>query len=68
MVHMLNVTITEPLQSNQDDKRRFELDADTLVMVRGAVTTKDSYLDLISQIERYGFCSKFKGVYRSLCR
>ena len=31
------------------------MDADTLVMVRGAVTSKDSYLDLISQIERYGF-------------
>ena len=40
---------------NQDDKKGFELDADTLVMVRGAVTAKDSYLDLISQIERYGF-------------
>jgi ribosomal protein S6--L-glutamate ligase len=40
---------------NQDDKKGFELDADTLVMVRGAVTEKDSYLDLISQIERYGF-------------
>lgn len=40
---------------NQDDKKGFELNADTLVMVRGAVTAKDSYLDLISQIERYGF-------------
>ena len=40
---------------NQDDKKGFELDADTIVMVRGAVTAKDSYLDLISQIERYGF-------------
>ncbi len=40
---------------NADDEKGFEMDADTLVMVRGAVTAKDSYLDLISQIERYGF-------------
>ena len=40
---------------NADDEKGFELDADTLIMVRGAVTSKDSYLDLISQIERYGF-------------
>ena len=40
---------------NQDDEKGFEMDGDTIVMVRGAVTAKDSYLDLISQIERYGF-------------
>ena len=40
---------------NSDDEKGFELDGDTIVMVRGAVTAKDSYLDLISQIERYGF-------------
>lgn len=40
---------------NSDDEKGFELDGDTLVMVRGSVTVKDSYLDLISQIERYGF-------------
>ena len=41
---------------NADDDKGFELDLlDTLIMVRGAVTSKDSYLDLISQIERYGF-------------
>ena len=39
---------------NQDDEKGFVIDADTLVMVRGAVTTKNSYLDLISQLERYG--------------
>ena len=32
---------------NQDDEKGFYLDGDTLIMVRGAVTTKDSYLDLI---------------------
>jgi len=40
---------------NQDDEKGFEMDGDTIVMVRGAVTAKDSYLDLISQVERYGF-------------
>ena len=40
---------------NEDDEKGFVMDADTLIMVRGAVTAKDSYLDLISQIERYGF-------------
>ena len=39
---------------NSDDEKGFELDADTLVLNRGSVTRKDSYLDLISQIERYG--------------
>lgn len=39
---------------NEDDEKGFELDVDTLVLVRGNVTQKDSYLDLISQIERYG--------------
>jgi len=39
---------------NEDDEKGFEIDADTLVMIRGGVTKKDSYLDLISQIERYG--------------
>ena len=40
---------------NSDDEKGFHLDGDTIIMVRGAVTSKDSYLDLISQIERYGF-------------
>ena len=39
---------------NQDDEKGFVVDADTIVMVRGAVTAKDSYLDLVSQLERYG--------------
>ena len=40
---------------NEDDEKGFVMDADTIVMVRGAVVSKDSYLDLISQLERYGF-------------
>ena len=39
---------------NEGDEKGFELDADTIVFIRGDVTKKDSYMDLISQIERYG--------------
>lgn len=42
---------------NADDDKGFILDADTLVVNRGSVTRKDSYLDLISQIERYGIAT-----------
>ena len=40
-----------------DDDKGFILDADTLVVNRGSVTRNDSYLDLISQIERYGIAT-----------
>jgi len=40
---------------NHDDERGFVLDGDTVIMIRGAMTYKDSYLDLISQLERLGF-------------
>lgn len=39
---------------NEGDTKGFELDDDTIVFIRGDVTKKDSYMDLISQIERYG--------------
>jgi len=39
---------------NEGDEKGFELDEDTIVFIRGDVTKKDSYMDLISQIERYG--------------
>jgi len=39
---------------NEGDDKGFELDEDTIVFIRGDVTKKDSYMDLISQIERYG--------------
>ena len=42
---------------NADDDKGFVLDGDTIVMIRGMVTRKDSYLDLISQIERYGIAT-----------
>ena len=38
----------------EDDSFGFEIDEDTVVLIRGAVGKKDSYLDLISQLERYG--------------
>ena len=38
---------------NEGDKSGFELDDNTVVLVRGDVGCKDSHLDLISQIERY---------------
>jgi RimK family alpha-L-glutamate ligase len=39
---------------NEEDDKGFQLNSDTIVFVRGDVTVKDSYMDLISQIERYG--------------
>jgi glutathione synthase/RimK-type ligase-like ATP-grasp enzyme len=39
---------------NEGDDKGFELDENTIVFIRGDVTKKDSYMDLISQIERYG--------------
>ena len=39
---------------NEEDEKGFELNEDTLVIARGNVDAKDSYLDLISQCERYG--------------
>lgn len=39
---------------NEDDDKGFQLDSDTIVFIRGDVTKKDSYMDLISQIEWYG--------------
>jgi len=39
---------------NAADEKGFELDSETIVFIRGDVTMKDSHMDLISQIERYG--------------
>jgi len=48
---------------NEGDDKGFELDEDTIVFIRGDVTKKDSYMDLISQIERYGIpCNKHVSV------
>lgn len=46
---------------NEGDDKGFELDEDTIIFIRGNVTAKDSFLDLISQIERWGIpCVNFR--------
>ena len=37
---------------NEGDDKGFELDEDTIVFIRGDVTKKDSYMDLVSQLEK----------------
>ena len=41
---------------NADDKVGFEIDNDTVAIVRGSVRLKKSYLDLLSQLEKIGVC------------
>ena len=41
---------------NADDKDGFEIDNDTIAIVRGSVRLKKSYLDLLSQLEKIGVC------------
>ncbi len=41
---------------NSDDKNGFELNRDTVAIVRGSVRLKKSYLDLLSQLEKIGVC------------
>jgi glutathione synthase/RimK-type ligase-like ATP-grasp enzyme len=53
---------------NEGDDKGFELDADTIVFIRGDVTKKDSYMDLISQIERYGIaCNNTRETIEVCC-
>tara|TARA_B110000879_G_scaffold30541_1_gene41693 strand:- start:346 stop:1734 length:1389 start_codon:yes stop_codon:yes gene_type:complete len=53
---------------NEGDEKGFELDADTIVFIRGDVTKKDSYMDLISQIERYGIaCNNTRETIEVCC-
>ncbi len=37
---------------NIDDKKGFEIDKDTVAIVRGSITRKDSWLDFVSMLER----------------
>jgi len=40
---------------NKDDKKGFEIShKDTVAVIRGSITRKDSWLDLVSQLERAG--------------
>tara|TARA_Y100000817_G_scaffold313037_1_gene308201 strand:- start:442 stop:1869 length:1428 start_codon:yes stop_codon:yes gene_type:complete len=41
---------------NADDKDGFEINKDTVAIVRGSVRLKKSYLDLLSQLEKIGVC------------
>ena len=41
---------------NADDEVGFEIDNDTVAIVRGSVRLKKSYLDLLSQLEKIGVC------------
>ena len=41
---------------NADDRVGFEIDNDTVAIVRGSVRLKKSYLDLLSQLEKIGVC------------
>jgi len=42
---------------NQDDEKGFLLDvADTVAIIRGSVRFKESYLDLLTQLEKIGIC------------
>lgn len=41
---------------NSDDKDGFEIDKETVAIVRGSVRLKKSYLDLLSQLEKIGVC------------
>jgi RimK family alpha-L-glutamate ligase len=40
--------------SNAKDEEQFEIDENTIAIIRGTVASKDSYMDLISQLERIG--------------
>ena len=42
---------------NEDDAEGFEISSeDTLIIVRGGVNARDSWKDLLSQLERAGYC------------
>jgi len=41
---------------NKDDKKGFEIDSDTVAVVRGSITRKDSWLDYVSILERANVC------------
>ena len=41
---------------NKDDKKGFEIDSDTVAIVRGSITRKDSWMDFVSILERANVC------------
>ena len=48
---------------NSDDDKGFEIsDKDTMIVVRGGVNARDQWKDLVSSLERSGYClSSIKG-------
>ena len=41
---------------NKGDKKGFEIDTDTVAIIRGSVINKNSYMDFVSMLEREGAC------------
>jgi len=41
---------------NKEDKKGFEIDSDTVAIIRGSITRKDSWLDFVSILERANVC------------
>ena len=41
---------------NKDDKKGFEITTDTVAVIRGSITRKDSWLDFVSILERANVC------------
>jgi len=41
---------------NKDDKKGFEITIDTVAIIRGSITRKDSWLDFVSILERANVC------------
>ena len=41
---------------NKEDKKGFVVDKDTVAIIRGSITRKDSWMDLISMLEKDGVC------------
>ena len=42
--------------ANADDKKGFEVNGNTVAIIRGSVRLKKSYLDLLSRLEKIGVC------------
>ncbi len=41
---------------NKDDKKGFEIDRNTVAVIRGSITRKDSWLDIVSILEKAEVC------------
>ena len=41
---------------NSDDEEGFEINKDTVAIVRGSIRFKKSYLDILSRLEKIGVC------------